>query len=165
MKIIYVYPSVEINIQCPTCNFSEVQKFQLPPKEGFQIVCSKCNEEIVIKLNERQYYRKQVSIPVYYSLHDFDNISDTRVKSGWTVDISKTGIGIEISAFKYSTEYEKEGNIMTISFALPPKNKQIKVKGKIVRIFGDKKLKINMGIQFLNLDDYQSQTIGIFLMP
>jgi hypothetical protein len=69
---------------------------------------------------------------VYYSLHDFDNISDTRVKSGWTVDISKTGIGIEISAFKYS---------------------------------GDKKLKINMGIQFLNLDDYQSQTIGIFLMP
>jgi c-di-GMP-binding flagellar brake protein YcgR len=165
MKTISVYPSAEINIECPTCNSSEVLKFSDPPKEGFQITCSRCSEEIVVKLNERQYYRKQVSIPVYYSLHDFDNVLDARVKSGWIVDISKTGIGVEISALKYSKEYEKEGNIVTISFTLPPKNKQLKVKGEIVRIFGDKKLKINMGIQFLNLDDYQNQTIGLFLMP
>ncbi len=165
MKTISIYPSTEINIKCPTCISSEMLKLPYSPKEDFQMTCSRCNEEIIVKLNERQYYRKQVSIPVYYSLHDFDNILDTRVKSGRIVDISRTGIGVEISALKYSKEYEKEGNIVTISFALPPKNKQIKAKGKIVRIFGDKKLRTNIGIQFLNLDDYQSQTIGLFLMP
>jgi hypothetical protein len=154
-----------MDIICPTCYFAEALNFLEPPLKDFQITCSRCNEIIVVKLNRREYYRKHLSIPIYYSLSEFDNILDSDVKSGWIVDISKSGIGIEISAFKYSKEYEKEGNILTIAFSLPPQNKQLRVKGQIVRICTDKKLKVNIGIRFFNLDEYQKQIISFFLRP
>lgn len=165
IKTIAVYPSTSMDIICPTCYFAEELNFLEPPQEDFQITCSRCNEIIAVKLNRREHYRKHLSIPVYYSSSEFDNILDSGVKSGWIVDISKSGIGIEISSFKYSEECEKAGNILTIAFSLPPQNKQIKVRGQIVRICADKKLKVNVGIKFINLDEYQKQIISFFLRP
>lgn len=164
MKEVIAYPSTKIEILCPACYASRVFEFAEPPQKGFEFKCSSCNELITVELNRRKFYRKELSIAVYYSLTNFSNIMEPGVKSGWIKDISKGGIKIEISHLKFSDEYEKIGNILTIFFSLPPQNKQIKVKGEIVRV-SKEKFKVVLGIKFLDLTEDHIQIISFFLRP
>jgi c-di-GMP-binding flagellar brake protein YcgR len=165
MREVIVYPSTKIEIICPACYAAKIFEFAEPPTKGFEFKCSSCNEIITVELNRRAFYRKELSIPVYYSLNDFDNIMEPDIKSGWMRDISKGGIKIEISPLKYSDDYEKIGNILTIFFSLPPQNKQIKVKGEIVRVSKEQKFKLDFGVRFLELSEDQKQIISFFLRP
>lgn len=165
MKEVIVYPSKKIEIVCPACYALKVFEFLEPPQKGFEFHCSSCNEFITVELNRREFYRKELSIPVYYSLSDFSNIMEPGIKSGWIRNISKGGIGIEISSLKYSDDYEKVGNILTVFFSLPPQNRQIKARGEIVRVSKEKKFKITLGIRFLELSEDQKQIISFYLRP
>ncbi len=160
-----VNPDSKIDVICPACYTVNTFEFSEPPKEGFEFRCSKCSELIIVELNKREFYRKELSIPVYYSLKDFENIIDKDVKSGWIRNISKGGLGIEISPLKYDVEYEKVGNILTLFFSLPPYNSPIKTTGEIVRISTEKKFKVYFGIKFIELSENSKQIIGFFLRP
>ncbi|KJR42423.1 hypothetical protein MCHI_001686, partial [Candidatus Magnetoovum chiemensis] len=84
--------------KCPKCLntilFDEGGKF---PRENSTIECGSCREELVIKINKRGFYRRQVSLPVKFSPKDFDDINSPQAKSCKIIDISKSGIGIEMS--------------------------------------------------------------------
>lgn len=164
MKVM-VWPSDKMEVICPACYASKTFEFLEPPKEGFEFRCPKCNELIVVELNRRAFYRKELSIPIYYSLKDFENIIEEGVKSGWIRNISKGGLGIEISPLKYDGEYEKVGNVLTLFFNLPPYNSPIKTKGEIMRVSTDKKFQVYFGIKFLDLNKNSKQIIDFFLRP
>jgi c-di-GMP-binding flagellar brake protein YcgR len=164
MKV-FAYSDKKLNIICPACYTDKTFEFTEPPKEGFEFRCSKCNELIVVEINRRAFYRKELSIPIYYSLKDFDSIIEEGVKSGWIRNISKGGIGIEISSLKYDEEYEKIGNVLTLFFNIPPYYNQIRAKGEIVRVSTEKKFKIFLGIKFLDISENSKQLISFFLRP
>lgn len=167
MKIVPVFSSLHISIHCPGCKVPANIKKEKPPTKDFIAVCPKCKERFLVKINNRKFYRKKVSIPFYYSVHEINDTLDTKVKKGTIVDISKTGFLFEASVNKYPLKYayEKEGTMLNCVFQLSNKEEQLRVEGKIIRIIStnsDEKVKI--GVEFLNLSEYHNKLIGFFLM-
>lgn len=137
-----------------------------PPDADFAFNCQKCKSDFLCKLNARHFYRKDVNIPCYYTTAmDVDNILDPRIKTGWILDISRTGCGVEFSKLKHSPLDERKGNIILIFFTFPGQRDLFKVQGEIASVFESPTHKLKMGVNFTNLDQYQQQRLSVFLMP
>jgi len=78
MKVTTVYPSVVMRISCPYCEAEGKVRKEKPPQGDFTVVCPRCKEKFLIKINVRNFYRKTVSIPVYYSPYDIHRPDDQR---------------------------------------------------------------------------------------
>jgi len=168
MKVLLVYPSRLISFKCPYCEAAGKIKRETQISEDFKVRCPKCKEEIYIKMNIRKCYRKEISITVHYSLSDISNISDRGARKGKIINISKGGLLIEISSVRQSSEddYEKQGAILTFLFSLPPNDELLKVKGEIKKIISSaQSSKIQIGAEFVRLEEYSKKQIGFFLLP
>jgi len=164
-KSITVYAAIVMTFSCPHCGEAVEIKSVAVPRDDFKAVCSKCNGSFLLKLNQRHEYRKEVSIPIAYSLFDIDTFSDRRAKMGTMIDISKSGLSIKADINKFSELYEKTGNILFLLFSLPPKKDILKVKGEIVTVVLGRDKSFQMGVKFPGPTDHQSKAIGFFLMP
>lgn len=166
MKTVSVYPAVLMKIPCPHCGFEHEHMQSAPPEADFAFKCTNCKSDFLVKLNARHFYRKEVSIPCYYTTAmDVDNILDPRIKTGWIVDISRTGCGIEYSKLKHSPLDERKGNILLVFFTFPGQRDLFKVQGEISAVFETPTHKMKMGINFMNLEQHQQQRLSVFLMP
>ncbi|MFQ5561416.1 MAG: PilZ domain-containing protein, partial [Nitrospinota bacterium] len=60
---------------------------------------------------------------------------------------------------------EKPGNYVFCAFKLPGKNRSLEIRGKIVRCkpLGNDG-RFDLGVAFLELNEFQAQEIGFFLM-
>lgn len=159
IKAVTVYASIIMTFKCSYCSVPLKIKSETPPKNNFSFICPKCKNRIIVKLNKREFYRKDVSIPITYSFFSIDDPSDRRAKKGMMIDISKEGLCFMLNTFTIG----KVGDILTMFFSLPPQNKLLTVKGKIVRINKNGSFKIS--VHFLDLNEYQNQIIGFFLLP
>ncbi|MBF0607501.1 MAG: PilZ domain-containing protein [Candidatus Magnetobacterium sp. LHC-1] len=165
MNSIVVYPACVMPVVCPDCGFGGNVKSENPPERDFKLNCPKCKETFLVKLNHRQFYRVKLNRPVTYSIDDIHDPFARNAKSGKIIDISRTGIRIEGKMRNYSKKYEKEGNILTLLFDLPPNKTLLKVKGEIKRLIIIDDNNFSMGIAFINLDVQTDLAIGTFLMP
>ena len=162
-KIITVNSSILIVFDCPYCsNRLEVQS-AVPPSDDFTYTCPKCGQESFVNLNKRAFYRKKVNIPVAYSMYDIVSSFDRRAKKGRLIDISTGGLCIENDISIFSEFWEKEGNILFLLFTLPPREKELKVKGKIHRIRFTQNGTYHLPIEFLFLTEHQNSEIRFFL--
>ena len=134
------------------------------PRNDFKTVCPKCNGSVLVKLNQRTFARKEVSIPLSYSRSDIDAHSDSKAKKGTIVDISRSGLSIKADMNQFFGLYEKAGNILVLLFSLPPKEEILKVKGEIMRVTPGRERSFQMGVKFLDLTGSQNKAIGFFLM-
>lgn len=167
MKKILVYPSVIIPFKCPYCAVSGKIKGNSPPTKDFLFQCPKCTEKILVKLNIRNAYRKELKIDVFFSIFDFSTSNERNVQEGKIVDISKTGMSIKAIERRkpFSEDYEKEGSILYLLFTLPGKTKPLKVTGKIVNFRANTQSSIfKVGIKFFGLTEFQKQEIGFYLL-
>lgn len=168
MKTILVSPSnIIISIKCPYCNASGTIKKETILKKNFLVRCPKCHERFQLKSNNRKYYRKKVSMPVYYSLHDMKNAFDSNVKRGIILNISKSGLLFETTLNKYSLheDCERKGNILYCLFSFSLNKDYTKIQGKIMNVVTQPKSnQIKVGVRFKALDEYQKQKLGFFLM-
>ena len=164
-KSITVYAAIVMTFKCPHCSESVEIKSEAVPNEDFNTVCPKCNASFLLKLNQRQFARKDVSIPLAYSLFDIDTFSDKKAKKGNVVDISRGGLSIKADINKFSELYEKTGNILVLLFSLPPKEQILKMKGEIMRVTLGRDKSFEMSIKFLDLVEHHTKAIGFFLMP
>ena len=168
MKVLLVYPSRLISLKCPYCQAAGKIKRETKIFEDFKVQCPKCKEKIYIKINIRKCYRKDISITVHYSLSEINKISDKRARVGKITNISKGGFLVNISSVRQSSEdnYEKQGTMLTFLFSLPPNNELLKVKGVIKKIISSaQSSKIQLGIEFVRLEEYPKKQIGFFLLP
>ncbi|MBF0342724.1 MAG: PilZ domain-containing protein [Nitrospirae bacterium] len=165
MKIVNVYPACIMQVRCPACGFEGRVKREYPPDDDFRIICPKCNETFLVKINKRDFYRANIKRPVSYSNKDIKDPFAVEAKSGVIIDISRTGLRIEGSMRDFSKNYEKIGEILTLLFSLSPSKSIIKAQGEIVRVIQANDYKFTMGIRFKNLDVHTDQLIGTFLMP
>ncbi|KJU86930.1 Type IV pilus assembly PilZ domain protein [Candidatus Magnetobacterium bavaricum] len=152
-------------VACPACNFTGNVKSEYPPEKDFKLNCPKCKETFMVKVNHRQFYRVKLNRPASYSVDDIVDPFAINAKSGKILDISRTGIRIEGRMRNYSKKDEKEGNIMTLLFNLPPNKSMLKVKGEVKRLIIIDDNSFTMGIAFINLDVQTDLAIGTFLMP
>jgi predicted Zn finger-like uncharacterized protein len=166
MKVTTVYPAVVMRISCPNCGAEGKVRKEKPPQADFTVVCPRCKEKFLIKLNVRNYYRKPVSIPVYYSRYDIDRPDDHRARMGTIVDLSQQGMRIESSKQDFSSSHFREGNLFTFLFTLPPRNEMLKVQGEIARLSRQNNGNtIMLGVKFSNVDHFTNKQLGFFLWP
>jgi len=164
-KSITVYASIVMTFSCPHCSEAVEIKSEAMPHDDLNAVCPKCNGSFLLKLNQRQFARKEVSIPLAYSLFDIDTLSDKRAKKGTMVEISKSGLSIKADMNKFLEIYEKTGNILALLFSLPPKEEILKFKGEIITVTFGRDKSFQMGVKFLNLTDHHNKALGFYLMP
>jgi c-di-GMP-binding flagellar brake protein YcgR len=166
MKTVSLYPSVLMKIPCPHCGYEHQHMRVEPPDADFAFNCTSCRSDFMVKLNVRHFYRKEVNLPCYYtSAMDVDNILDPRIKTGWILDISRSGCAIEFSKLRHSSLDERKGNILLVFFTFPGHQDLFKVQGEVSAIFDSPTHKLKMGVNFMNLDEHQLQRLSVFLMP
>ena len=168
MKVLLVYPSRLIRFSCPYCKTPGKIKRETDISEDFKARCAKCKEKIYIKMNVRKCYRKDISIPVHYSLNDISKTTDRNVRVGKITDISKGGFHVETSSVRQSTDkdYEKQGNTLTFLFSLPPNDDLLKVKGEIKKVITSSQSgTVHLGVEFVRLEEYPKKQIGFFCLP
>lgn len=166
MKVQTVYPSTVMRIACPNCGVEGTLRKDRPPERDFTVLCPKCKERFLVKINARKFYRKKVSIPVRYSLFNTFDPMDKKVKEGIIIDISREGLCIESYTHFFLPDYHREGNLLNLQFSLPRSEKLLKVQAKVMRVIkkeGENTFK--MGLQFHNLDEFTNKQIGFFLWP
>ncbi|MCI4626135.1 MAG: PilZ domain-containing protein [Candidatus Magnetoovum sp. WYHC-5] len=157
MPTITVTSSDEIVLVCPKCENRGTIRLKTPPDKDFRITCKKCKEKILVKVNKRSYYRKDITVFVKYTIK-------SKRREGKITDISMGGVSIEIEASKFIPPFEKEGNVIEMVFALPPKDEKLDIFGEIIRINKTDEGKYSLGIKFVDLPVYASKEIGYFLM-
>ena len=166
MKVTTVYPAVVMRISCPNCGAEGKVRKEKPPQADFTVVCPRCKEKFLIKINVRNYYRKPVSIPVYYSRYDIQRPDDHRARMGTIVDLSQQGMRVESSKHDFPPSHFREGNLFTFLFSLPPRNEILKVRGEIARLSQQNNGNTMMlGIKFSNTDHFTNKQLGFFLWP
>ena len=164
-KSVTVYAAKIMTFSCPHCGAAVEIKSEAIPNDDFNTACPKCNGSFLLKLNQRQFARKEVHIPLAYSVFDIDTLSDRRAKKGTMVEISKGGLLIKADMNKFSELYEKTGNILVLLFSLPPREQRLKLKGEILSVLPGRDKSFQMGVKFLDLTDHQNKALGFFLMP
>ncbi len=122
------------------------------------VTCPKCKDRFAVRLNVRSAYRKDVSISAFYRFQGIE----CPTRKGTVLDISRGGLCIQ--CIKRMPIYEKQGNTMHLTFALPPKDETIKVDGEIVRVVSQTEKTITLGLKFKGLHVYEDAQIGFFLM-
>jgi len=162
MKKVPVFSSKVMSIECPYCGVPGKIKKDLPPDKDFSVHCPKCDNKFLISINKRKFYRREVSIPLYFSHLDIDDPFDEKSRKGKILNISKTGVYFESRLSKQSLQIYKKKVIITLLFSLEPGQKLLKIKGEITGVVVDKTVKI--GIQFIDLDPHQNKLIGFYLM-
>ncbi|KJR43312.1 Type IV pilus assembly PilZ domain protein [Candidatus Magnetoovum chiemensis] len=163
VKKVSVYPSAQMTIPCPHCEFKGKITLANPPTDDFSATCPKCKNKFRVILNKRQYYRKSINIPVYHSSLDSTKYGGKKLKEGIILDISQGGLLVEHIKRTGEPVYEKEGSKLTLTFKL--NNNKIEVQGLIVRVTEIEKNKLRIGVRFIELDIHASHVIGFFLMP
>ena len=165
MKVQPVYPSAIMKIACPHCGAQETLKNEKPPQKDFQLSCPQCKETFLVKLNVRKFYRKEVSIPVIYTLLD-SGPSGPKGKAATIVDLSREGMCVECREATYAPGLHREGNLFQLSFSLPPRGEALRVQGELMRVNRREGAgAFTLGIKFRNLDAFASQCLGFFLLP
>ncbi len=165
MKTVSVRPAAMMKILCPECGHEHQYLRKEAPHENFFLKCEHCSADFMVKLDIRTFYRKEVTIPCYYSTGmDIENIMDPRVKTGWIVDISRTGCAVEFGKMKLDALCERKGNILLIFFTFPGQKEMFSIQGEIVAVFETPTHKMKMGVEFINVDDHQQQRLSLFLM-
>ncbi|MBF0486882.1 MAG: PilZ domain-containing protein [Nitrospirae bacterium] len=154
-KSITVYPSTEMHIVCPHCGVKGKITKANPPEKAFAISCPKCKKHIVINLNKRKSYRRNIEIEASYQITGINRPP----RKGNIIDISIGGLRFKC----LKSIHEKIGNVMSLSFVLPPREEPIKVYGEIVRITEETKTTVTMGLRFKDLGEYEEMEIGFFL--
>lgn len=166
MKTVSVHPAVMMKIVCPECGHEHQHMQKAPPTEDFPFKCAGCNADFMVRLDIRVFYRKEVSIPCYYTTAlDVENIMDRRVKNGWITDISRTGCAVEFGKLKFHALDERKGNILLIFFSFPSQKELFSIQGQITAVFETSAHKMKMGVHFINLNERQVQRLSLFLMP
>lgn len=155
-----------MKISCPYCRAEGTAKTSIPPQKDFTVLCPKCKERFLVKLNLRNYYRKEVKIPVQYFLSNIEGHEAKVIKDGTIIDISRQGIGVEIYRHDFSPSLYKKGRVFTFSFSLPKRNEVLTIEGEIMRISEkEKKHGLIIGVRFSNIDPFVEKQIGFFLLP
>ncbi len=166
MKVTTVYPAVVMRISCPNCGAQGRVRKEKPPQADFTVVCPRCKEKFLIKINVRNFYRKTVSIPVSYSPFDIHRPDDQRARGGTIVDISQQGMRVEAHKHDFPPQFFREGTTFTFLFSLPPRNEQLRVQGEVARINQQSNSNtIMIGIKFSSIDHFTNKQIGFFLWP
>ena len=166
MKVTTVYPSVVMRISCPNCGAEGKVRKEKPPQGDFTVVCPRCKEKFLIKINVRNFYRKTVSIPVHYSPYDIHRPDDKRAREATIVDISQQGMGVESHRHDFPENYFREGSSFTFLFSLPPRKELLKVQAEIARIIPQNNGNtFMMGVKFSKLDHFTNKQLGFFLWP
>ncbi|HSW62944.1 MAG TPA: PilZ domain-containing protein [Dissulfurispiraceae bacterium] len=165
MKTVSLPPSEMMRIICPECGHEHDRLEKKPPLENFAFKCGKCGADFMVNLDFRNFYRKAVNIPCYYTTAmDVSSIMDSRVTTGWITDISRTGCAIEFSKLKPSTLNERKNNILLIFFSFHGQKDVFSIQGKVMAIY-ETTSKIKMGVQFINVSEHHRQRLSLFLMP
>ena len=155
-----------MKIACPYCGAEGMVKRKTPPHKDFTLRCPRCEERFLVKLNLRQYYRKEVEIPVRYSLSDTEAYKNKRLKEGTMIDLSMHGMGVNIYRDDVLAHLYRKGRAVTVFFSLPPRDEELTITGEITRISAHEKgLGLIMGIRFTHIDPFAQQQIGFFLLP
>jgi c-di-GMP-binding flagellar brake protein YcgR len=153
-----------MRISCPGCGKEGTVKKQMPPLEDFAVLCPRCKEEVLLKVNRRNHYRKSALIPVGYSLDDIDRPDDQRARAGRIINISRQGIGVRCYGHHFSPLYYREGNLFTFLFSLPLINGLKKVQGEVMRISEiDEDSTFAIGVRFSDLHHFTNNAIRSFL--
>jgi c-di-GMP-binding flagellar brake protein YcgR len=147
-----------MSIECPVCKHSGKITREFPPEQDFMATCPKCKERFAVRLNVRSAYRKNISISAFYRFQGIE----CPTRKGTVLDISRGGLCIQ--CIKRVPVHEELGNIMQLSFTLPPKDETIKADGEIVRIVSQTEKTITLGLKFKGLRVYEDAQIGFFLM-
>lgn len=164
MKKVITEPAVILSITCPACNSTGKIKGKEVFNKDLKVNCPKCKEKFIAMMNTRDYYRKKITIQSYYSMNKADKPSG-KTKPGTIVNLSRYGCLLETSRYSSISSIENEGNILSLMFSLPPKNKQLQLKGKIIRIgINSEKSTAKIGIKFINPSEFETSQIGFFLM-
>ncbi|MBF0456915.1 MAG: PilZ domain-containing protein [Nitrospirae bacterium] len=102
-------------------------------------------------------YRKNVNIDAFYQIEGVPRPP----RKGNILNISSGGLGFRC----FKSVNEKIGNVMLLSFVLPPREEPIRVTGEIVRIISETGKDITLGLRFKDLGEYEAMQIGFFLKP
>jgi len=141
-------------------------KAKSPPKKDFVVFCPHCKEKFLVKVNVRDYYRKEAKIPVNCFLSALDMSDMKDLGEGTTTDISMGGMCVRINENPSVIDHFSKGNTLTFIFSLPPRNERLKVSGEIVRFSKEEnKDYVTIAVKFFSLDKFAEKQIGFFLLP
>ncbi|KJR42422.1 Type IV pilus assembly PilZ domain protein [Candidatus Magnetoovum chiemensis] len=163
-NILAIHPPYSLAYKCPHCRCNMVFEENLLPEENSIIECSKCKTKLKVKINKRDFYRKNVSIPVRFSFNDFDDFNYRLAKTGTITDISRTGMMMEVKRETIRTMNIVEGTNLTFIIILSPDTPEIKVKATVCRIISRDNDIIRYGIEFNFFDVYAESRIGFYLL-
>jgi predicted Zn finger-like uncharacterized protein len=160
------YSSTIMKITCPNCGAMGKVKAKVPPKDDFVVLCPHCKEKFLVKVNVREYYRKEANIPVNCFLPSLDMSDMKDLGEGTIADISMGGMLVRIYENPSLKDYFSKGKTLTFIFSLPPRNERLKVSGEIGR-FSKKENKdyYDIAVKFSSLDSFAQRQIGFFLLP
>ncbi|MBF0569052.1 MAG: PilZ domain-containing protein [Nitrospirae bacterium] len=164
LPVITVYPSTEIPVVCPCCGVKGKLKKEYPPEKDFIITCPKCKQQVFVRINAREFYRKDVTIEAYYQLKD----SNRPAIKGNILNISRGGL--RLKCLKVAPVCDRTGNVrsrigsvMSLRFVLPPKEEPVRVFGEIVSVVEETEKTVTFGVRFKNPGEYEEMQIGFFL--
>ncbi len=141
-------------------------KAKSPPKKDFVVFCPHCKEKFLVKVNLRDYYRKEAKIPVSCLLSTLDTRDMKDLGEGIIIDISMGGMCVRIYENLSLIDYFSKGKALTFIFSLPPRDERLKVSGEIVRFSKEEnKDYFTIAVRFFSLDKFAEKQIGFFLLP
>jgi c-di-GMP-binding flagellar brake protein YcgR len=163
MKAGTVYPTGIMRTSCPNCRAEGSVKERRPPQQELSVLCWQCRQTFLIKINNRNYYRKKVSIPVICSPFDIDTLDDQSAWRGRIIDISRQGMAVQ--SYKQVCSLDCEGGtLFTFLFSLPLINDLQKVQGEIMRVTKEEQNNIcTIGIRFSELHQFTDNAIRFLL--
>ncbi|MBF0517717.1 MAG: PilZ domain-containing protein [Nitrospirae bacterium] len=154
---VIVYPAAEMRFVCPYCRANCTIIKDSTPEENFTAPCTACGQPICVRINMRKFYRKSVNIEASYLIKGVNRPP----RKGTILDISTGGLRFKC----YKSIHEKIGNLLSLSFVLPPRNEIIKVNGEITRIMEETNTTVTLGLRFKGLGEYEEMQVGFFLQP
>ena len=159
-----VYPSMIVAVCCPNCGAQGRVKWKGSLKHNLTVLCWRCAQGFLIKVNRRSSYRKKASIPVGFSLLNIDRLDDANTLKGTIVDISRHGMAVKSHRNTPSLEQYQEGSVVTFLFSLPLIMDLKKVQGEIRRVIRDEKQdNCTIGVKFTELHQFTDNAIRFFL--
>lgn len=160
------YASTIMKITCPNCGATGKVKAKVPPKKDFVVLCPHCKKRFLVKVNVREFYRKEAGIPVHCFLPSTDMADMKDIGEGTITDISMGGMSVKVCEIASPLDDFAGGTILTFLFSLPPRDERVKVSGEIIRFSKEEnKDCYNIAVKFSSLDTFAQRQIGFFLLP
>jgi len=153
MRRVYVDKERKGRAICEKCG--RVQRIQLAEtarEQTIKIKC-KCRHSFLVRIDQRQHYRKEVSLP-----GTFQRVSSESIEKGRVVvqDISQTGVGF----LTYTKRKVNVNDVLNLKFTLDdPHSSMIDVRGT-VKIVKDH----YVGVELDRPNEHTQKILGFYLM-